>query len=450
MQPNLLATMSGDWYSVGLQREEYRRILVPMLSSSRPSPAVISLFRIALAIVLAIFAAKVTVRRLHQFDTRYSSYDFNVFFDWGTRYRNGEDIWAPHQKGDVRPGKPRQIYNQPPTFVEAFAPLTRFDQRHVHAIWQVVQLCFLTLALWLLVREIDPPLDPFTVVIFIALALMFQSVRRVFFNGQQSPLLLLSMVVAWICARRDRPAAAGLSLAIGTLLKLYPGALAVYFLLRKRWSAVWWTAGFVLAGVVATGIGNWLKMPLSREYDLYLVVHNTKNSIALLPNVYAWCASLAKSGSPPWMAAIAVTLILDIGLAAVLVWATSNAANDSVSDGLVFGMWLVAMVLVSPLAFWSELVMLFPAYIFASIAAWRLSNSGRVFPGFVAVAGVILIGTCAAIELVKALPDFQPHMLESLLIFIATTIIFTSWIDAKSAVRVSDVREALDSSSPAA
>ena len=408
----------------------YREILALIGRSALTRQTVASGLRIALAVVLVIVALRVTVRRLDQFASRYNNYDFDQLFDWGTRYRTGQDIWALHQQGETRPGKPRQIYNQPPVFVEAFAPLTRLDQPTAHWIWQIAQVAFLTLALWLVASEIDPALDPATVVIFIALALLFQSVRRVLFNGQLSPLLLLSMVIAWKSARQGRPAAAGLSLAIGTLLKLYPGALAVYFLLRKRWSVLWWTAGFFAVGVLASGIDKWLRMPSSREYDLWLVTHNSTNSIALLPNIYVWSASLAKGGAPPWMAVIAVTLILDIGLAAVLFWATSNAANDSVSDGLVFGLWLVAMVVVSPLAFWSELVMLFPAYIFASIAAWRLSNSGRAFPGLGVVAGAILIGICAAVELVKALPDFRPHMLEALLIFIATTTILKSWIGA--------------------
>jgi hypothetical protein len=429
---------------------KYRQTLALMFRSRRPNPALASLLRIALAVVLAIVALKVTVKRFDQFASRYDSYDFDQLFDWGTRYRTGQDIWAPHQQGETRPGKPRQIYNQPPAFVEAFAPLTRLDKPTAHWIWQIAQLAFLTFALWLVASEINPPLDPATVVIFIALALMFQSVRRVMFNGQQPPLLLLSMVIAWICARRGRPAAAGLSLAIGTLLKLYPGALAVYFLLRKRWSVLWWTMRFFVAGVVATGINEWLRMPLSREYDLWLVTHNSTNSIALLPNVGTWCTSLARGGAPPWIAVIAVTLILEIGVVTVLCWATSKAGNDSVSDGLVFALWLIAMVLISPLAFWSELVLLFPAYIFAWVAVWRLSISGRAFPGLGVVAGAIMIGICAAVELVRALPDFQPHILEALLIFIASTIILRSWINAESAVRVSDVREALGAASPAA
>ena len=421
-----------------------------MLHGGRPSPALTSFLRIALAIVLTIVALKVTVRRLDQFSKRYDAYDFNVFFEWGTRYRTGEDLWVPHEKLEVRRREARQIYNQPPAFVEAFAPLTLLSKPTAHWIWQIAQLAFLTLALWLVVREVDPPVDLSTVVIFIALALLFQSVRRVMFNGQQSPLLLLSMVVAWICARRGRPAAAGLSLAIGTLLKLYPGALAVYFLLRKQWSVLWWTVGFFLAGVFATGIDKWLKMPSSREYDLWLVAHNSANSIALLPNVYAWGASLAKGGAPSWIAVIAVTLILDIGLAAVLFWAISKAATDSVSDGLVFALWLVAMVLVSPLAFLSELVLLFPAYIFASVAVWRLSIPRRTFPGLRFVAGAILIGICAAVQLIKGLPDFRPQMLTALLTFIGTAIILRYWIGAESAVRLSDVRVASGSASSAA
>jgi hypothetical protein len=142
--------------------------------------------------------------------------------------------------------------------------------------------------------------------------------------------------------------------------------------------------------------------------------------------------ALPKAELRLWIAVIAVTLILDIGVVAVLLWVTSRAANDSVSDGLVFGLWLIAMVLVSPLAYWSELVLLFPAYIFASVAAWRLSISGRAFPGLGFVAGAILIGTCAAIELIKALPYFQPRLLAALLIFIGATIILRSWIDAES------------------
>ena len=232
---------------------------------------------------------------------------------------------------------------------------------------------------------------------------------------------------SWLCARRGRPAAAGLSLAIATLLKLFPGALAGYFLLRKRWSELWWAAGFFLIGFVVTGISNWLKLPMSRGFTTSEIARWSMNHVALLPSVYAWCASFAKTGEPSWIVVIVGCMILDLGIMAVLFWATSTAANDSISDGLVFALWLNAMVLVLPLSWRSELVLIFPAYLFALTAALRASIDAHAFTRMGFLLGTILIGTCAAIELIKALPDLQPQTLTALLVFIGTTIILRSW-----------------------
>ncbi len=418
-----------------------------MLRSAQTRSTAASRLRIALAIVLAIVAVRVVVRRFDQYAWRYDRADFAIFFDWGTRYRVGADVWAENLKGLLPSGKPLHICNHTPAFIEAFAPLTLLDKPLAHSIWIIAQLVFLVLALWLVAREIDPPLDAASVVILIAVALMFRSVRFLILSSFYIPMLLLPMVISWKCARRDRPAAAGLTLAIATLLKLYPGALAGYFLLRKQWSLLWWTAGFFLAGVAATGIANWRKLLLSREYTTSQVAYLSMDHTALLPSVYAWCASLAKGGAPSWIAVIAVTAILDAGIMAVLFWATFRAANDSISDGLVFGLWLIAMVLVAPLAWRAELVLLFPAYIFASVTVWRVSIEGRAFNGVGFVAGAILIGICAAVELFKALPDFQPQTLTALLTFVGTALILRSWTDTELPIR-SGFRPALGESQP--
>jgi hypothetical protein len=397
------------------------------MRSVRPSPAIASRLLIAVAVVLAIVSVKVTVRRLDQYASRYDSYDFEQLFDWGSRYRAGIDVWANPKVGELPVQKHRHICNYTPAFVEAFAPLTLIDKRLAHSMWQIAQLVFLVLALTLLAREIDPPLAPAAVVIFIALALMFRSVRFGMFGASSSPTLLLLLVSSWLSARSGRPAAAGLSLTIATLLKLFPGALAGYFLLRKRWSELWWAAGFFVIGFVVTGISNWLKLPMSRGFTTSEIARWSMNHVALLPSVYAWCASFAKAGEPPWIVVIVGCMILDLGIMAVLFWATSTAANDSISDGLVFALWLNAMVLISPLSWRSELVLIFPAYLFASIAALRALDDARAFTRMGFLLGTILIGTCAAIELIKALPDFQPQTLTALLVFIGTTIILRSW-----------------------
>ena len=397
-------------------------------------PTIAARLRIALAIVLLAVAVKITVRRFDHLAWHYNYNDFVVWLDWGTRYRAGEDIWAKQQAGEVRPHKPRHSCNQTPASVELFVPLTLLDVQLASSIWLIAQLVFLVLALWLVAREVNPPLEAATVVIFIALGLIFRTVRALVLGGSLAATLLLLLVISWKFARRGQPAAAGLSLAIATLLKLYPGALAVYFLLRRRWSLLWWTAGFFLLGVVATGISNWWKLPLSRGYTISEITRLQMNHVALLPSVYAWCASLAKGGASPWKTAIAITVILDLAIVAVLFWTTSRHANDSISDGLVFGLWLVAMVLVSPLTWRPELVLLFPAYIFAAVAALRASAEGRASNGMGLIAGAIPIGVCAIVELIKGLPEFQSQTLTALLIFIGTTIISMSWVGAAPAL----------------
>jgi hypothetical protein len=418
---------------------KYRGIFALIRRSALPSPAVRSLLAIALAVVLVIVAVRVTVRRLDQSASRYDAPDFVVLFDWGTRYRAGKDVWAKPDVGEVRAHKHVHICNYTPAFVEAFAPLTLIDKQLAHSMWQIAQLVFLVLALTLLAREIDPPLDLATIVILIALALMFGSVRAGIHTAKSTPMLLLLLVASWLCARRGRSAAAGFSLAIATLLKLYPGAFVGYFLLRKRWSELYWAAGFFLVGVVATGISNWLKMPMSRGFTTSQITRSSMDHVALLPSVYGWCASLAKTGEPSWIVVIAVCMILDMGIMVALFWATSTKANDSISDGLVFALWLTAMLLVSPLAWRSELVLLFPAYLFASIAALRASINGSAFTRMGFLVGTILVAICAAIELAKALPDFKPQTLTALLVFIGTMIILRSW-NAAQGIRLASGR----------
>ncbi len=53
-------------------------------------------------------------------------------------------------------------------------------------------------------------------------------------NGQSGLYLLLLIVAAWIWLRDRRPLLAGVAIGIATCLKLYPGILLVYFVVRHR------------------------------------------------------------------------------------------------------------------------------------------------------------------------------------------------------------------------
>jgi hypothetical protein len=380
----------------------------------REGPIVTPRIRIALAVMLAAMAINATVLRLEHYSDRYDSYDFVFFFGWGLEYRTGQQVWTQSSTGEVEPGVQRHFCNYTPPFVEAFAPLTRLDPPVAHWIWQILQIAFLALALLLLTIEVKPRLDPATVAIFISVSLMFKPVLMMIISGEFAGLLLLLLTVSWIFARHGRPAMAGLSLAAGVLLKLYPGALAFYFLIRKRWAELWWTSLFFFAGVFASGIDNWRKFLLSGiGHTLKPITHEYAIHASLLPSVYTMLSALANRGTPSWTAVIAITSILDLMVIAALVWATLRAESDSVSDGIVFGLWLTAMLLLSPLAWSHELVLLFPTFLFAGLAATRIVAEGRPFARWQLTVGASLLGACASVELIHVLPDFRqqtiPH-----------------------------------------
>ena len=77
--------------------------------------------------------------------------------------------------------------------------------------------------------------------------------------GQVTPLLYLVFAVAW--RSLDRPLALGASVAIGALMKLQPGILAVWLLFNQRWLALAYaavTAGIIVVAAAIAGLWDWV------------------------------------------------------------------------------------------------------------------------------------------------------------------------------------------------
>ena len=78
------------------------------------------------------------------------------------------------------------------------------------------------------------------------------------FQKENVQMLVVALsVLAMLLFERRRWAAGGFVLAFAIASKLYPGMLVVYLLFRRRWRAVFWTAGFgaaiVLVSLLDTG-----------------------------------------------------------------------------------------------------------------------------------------------------------------------------------------------------
>jgi hypothetical protein len=396
--------------------------------------------RTFLALLLAVIAAAATAQRLEGFDWRYAKPDFRIFYSWGIDRLDGRDIWAEPAVGIVRPGINRRFCNFTPFFVEAFTPLARLSQRTGHLVWQGIVLGSLIVALVLLARGIDPPLDVATTAIFVSLVVVSQTTCEVLKWSQMSPLLLLPMVISWFASHRDRPMVAGFGLAVAVLLKLYPGAVAGYLLLKRRWLDLGWTAAFCAAGILLSGPSNWVNM-FTRGIPPSLPWILTRNSLhaSVLPVVHSLLAHSAPTGAfrtlhaqqSPWRVVLAVTAVIDLVLIAVTAFATTRADGNMEQDGIVFGLWLGLSVMLSPLAWRHDVPLFFPLYLFAALSIARLLAIRVAWTRADFISGCALFAGCLAIELIHSIPDPNPQLILAMLIFVASLLILRARIALK-------------------
>ena len=64
---------------------------------------------------------------------------------------------------------------------------------------------------------------------------MHRPVLESLWRGQPDFVILASLTAGFLLLRKKHDFAAGLALSLGTMLKLYPGLLLVYFVLQRRW-----------------------------------------------------------------------------------------------------------------------------------------------------------------------------------------------------------------------
>jgi hypothetical protein len=82
--------------------------------------------------------------------------------------------------------------------------------------------------------------------LLIALGLMLPYVHSCAVLGNVGLLLLFLIVTAWFFVERGREWEAGAALGLAALIKLLPGLLLVYFLLKRRWRVAGAAAGVIV------------------------------------------------------------------------------------------------------------------------------------------------------------------------------------------------------------
>ncbi|HEY1760235.1 MAG TPA: glycosyltransferase family 87 protein [Bryobacteraceae bacterium] len=116
----------------------------------------------------------------------------------------------------------------------------------------VLSLAALGVVLFLLRQAFAPAMQGRMLLAFVAIILGWGPMISLFRQGQSGLVLSALMVLGWWCLRVKREAWAGIAIGVATCLKLYPGLLLVYFLLRHR--RAFWAACLTILALVGSSL----------------------------------------------------------------------------------------------------------------------------------------------------------------------------------------------------
>ncbi len=327
--------------------------------------------------LLALAAALTLAITMYGNRDRYDGRDFSRYYERALALRTGGNPWRarPRAHAGARAGR-EFVFAYPPAFFLLMSPLTRLPQKAAYWTWQTVQIVSLAAALWLALSELGPVPDRRFALSMLALAFLFPPVYTSLHWGQPTCLLLLLLIGSWRFSRRGHESWAGLLLAAAALLKMYPAVVGGYFLFRRRWKVVAYGALWGLGGafllVALYGVSANLDFFSGTRASVEWL--GRRRNLSILGNVRALMMRLYGGELTPagWALEFGLTGLADLATVAAAGMLTLGARTDRAeADGLCWSLWVMAAILLSPIAWSHYLPLLLPMYLFIIFGVLR-------------------------------------------------------------------------------
>jgi hypothetical protein len=277
----------------------------------------------------------------------------------------------------------------PPTSVLLAVPFTPLDYPTAHLAWDLVSLFALAIGMVLVGRHLGVRFSPWMLLPTVALFLVCSPVRSHLSQGQLSLVLLPLIVGAWAADRTEHPWWAGVLLGAAAAIKLFPGFLFLYFLLRRRWQAL--AAGAI---TVAALTGVTLAVEGWQSYHTYIT--EALPSVAHFrsswynESVFGFWARLFDPAAEERVlplrrspALAGTASLVSVGLIVLLLVPVTWRAHSRAECDRAFAVAVTAMLLVSPIS-WNHY---FPLLLLP--VAWLWLHLPRGWPR--CVLGVVLV-----------------------------------------------------------
>jgi hypothetical protein len=298
----------------------------------------------------------------------------DFYQDWasGRNWWNGLPVYTNHRVtipryiGPVDPFCLRVEFNaHPPTSVLVMIPWALLDYGKALLAWNLLSLGMLLASLEIIRRLLGFPLSLGSIAATAIFLLLSRPLLMQLFHGQWNLLLLLLLTGAWAAERSGRPAWAGVFLGVATAIKLFPGFLFLYCLLRGRWTAV--IAG-ALAFVMLTVLTAALLGPETYRVYFQDILPNlapVRSSWYNASLLSFWTklfdpATAEEHVLPLWRSGMALrlgSLLSVFAVTATVAWVVRSAKAQAARDQAL-GLAVTGMLLVAPITWDHSLLLL--------------------------------------------------------------------------------------------
>ncbi|MDP8903758.1 MAG: DUF2029 domain-containing protein [Chloroflexota bacterium] len=225
--------------------------------------------RVSLAVVLGLLLLWRLAHFLFGAGGRAWGYDFSAYWLAGRRVLDGAALYTQAQlSGGYLPQEPF-LYLYPPLLAVLVTPLSALfaDYRSAMWLWAAGGALLAGATVWLVARDAGIVRRD-ALVVLVATTFALAPVVFELIMGNVHLLLLALLGAAWVGLRRGSSAgdyAAGVTIAIATLIKVFPVLLVLWLVLSGRWRAVaalvFAAAATVTVTLPITGIEPWLQYP---------------------------------------------------------------------------------------------------------------------------------------------------------------------------------------------
>jgi hypothetical protein len=328
----------------------------------------------------------------------------DFFQDWASA-RNllvGLPVYTEHTRtipryvGEVDPICYCNTVNaHPPTSVLLLLPVAPLGYRPALLVWNLAGLVMLGASLWIVRHQLGMTFSAWAIFPSLALLMLCRPLVQQLFHGQLNLVLLLLITESWAMERSGRTGRAGALVGAATAIKVFPGFLVLYFLLRREWKALLVGACTLALLTAVTGAVLGPETLVNYAWDVVPQLEKFRTSWFNASLVGFWTklfnpATLQEHVTPLWRSATAARAgILFSGMAvvAILAWSIKRATTRLQLDH-AFGVAITGMLLLSPITWdYAFLLLLVPLAIL--VVDPPVSEAGKL----------ILVGAVASLWL---------------------------------------------------